>query len=227
MRAASSVIGVNAPETWLNFRVDDVDWHIDADFLGSRWSCIWDRGCAGIEPARDPEGGLGCCSVGAELFDEDEAMRVAALAATISPEHFQYKAAMTQSGPFAEERTALDRRNTRVVDGACVFLNRPGFEGGHGCALHAEAVRSGESPLEWKPSVCWQLPLHIEYSGNVATLRRWQRSDWGADGKTMAWCCTEGEEAYVSKQPVIESLREELVALLGEELVELIAEEID
>ena len=39
----------------------------------------------------------------------------------------------------------LDReegaRKTRVVDGACVFLNRPGFSGGAGCALHRTRLR--------------------------------------------------------------------------------------
>ena len=27
----------------------------------------------------------------------------------------------------------------------------------------------------------------------VATVRRWTRADWGDEGETMAWCCTEGE----------------------------------
>jgi hypothetical protein len=50
-------------------------------------------------------------------------------------------------------------RRTRTVDGACVFLNRPGFSGGAGCALHAMALRTGQHPLETKPDVCWQLPV--------------------------------------------------------------------
>ena len=32
-------------------------------------------------------------------------------------------------------------RKTRVHDGACIFLNRPGFAGGAGCALHGLALR--------------------------------------------------------------------------------------
>ena len=51
---------------------------------------------------------------------------------------------------------------TRLVDGACIFLNRPGFEGGIGCALHTAALEAGERPLDWKPQVCWQLPLRLE-----------------------------------------------------------------
>ena len=34
----------------------------------------------------------------------------------------------------------------------------------------------------------------------------------------MAWCCTEGERAYVGERPVIESLAEELTDLLGTEV---------
>jgi len=31
----------------------------------------------------------------------------------------------------------------------------------------------------------------------------------------MAWCCTEGERAYVGERPVVESLAEELEAIVG------------
>ncbi len=52
----------------------DVVWRFDRDFLESRWTCIWGRGCLGIldEPAEHL--GQGCCSIGAELGDTDEAM---------------------------------------------------------------------------------------------------------------------------------------------------------
>jgi hypothetical protein len=34
----------------------------------------------------------------------------------------------------------------------------------------------------------------------------------------MAWCCTEGDRAYVGDRPVIDSLGEELTELLGNEV---------
>jgi hypothetical protein len=34
----------------------------------------------------------------------------------------------------------------------------------------------------------------------------------------MAWCCTEGDRAYVGDRPVIESLAEELIELVGNEV---------
>ena len=113
--------------------------------------------------------------------------------------------------------------SSRVVDGACIFLNRPGFPGGAGCALHLAAVDAGEPPLDWKPSVCWQLPVRVDWAPTddgreTATVRGWTRADWGDEGETMAWCCTEGERAYVGDRPVVESLAEELTALVGEEV---------
>ena len=49
----------------------------------------------------------------------------------------------------------------------------------------------------------------------IAHVRAWKRSDWGDEGDTMAWCCTEQPEAYVGDSPVIESLAEELQEILG------------
>lgn len=191
-------------------------WRFDTEFLRSSWTCIFGRGCLGIRDVADEQLGHGCCSLGAELDGEDEARMTSAMAAMV-PEHlFEHHATAMADGIFADER----RTATRVVDGACVFLNRPGFAGGAGCALHLAALDAGDPPLDWKPSVCWQLPIKVDWepgSGDteVATVRRWSRADWGADGETMAWCCTEGDRAYVGDRPVVESLAEELEAIVG------------
>ena len=68
--------------------------------------------------------------------------------------------------------------------------------------------------------MCWQLPVRVDWAddgagGEVATVRAWSRADWGPEGDTMAWCCTEGERAYVGDRPVIESLAAELEDLVG------------
>jgi hypothetical protein len=195
-------------------------WRIDRTFLSSNWTCIWGRGCLGIlaEPAEELQ--QGCCSVGAVLDGIDEARMIGALAATLDPALFEHHAEAEAGGVFADET----RLSTRVVDGACIFLNRPGFEGGAGCALHIAAVEFDEPPLEWKPSVCWQLPVHVDFvpgdvpDTEVATVRAWNRADWGDDGEPMAWCCTEGDRAYVGDRPVVESLGEELEVMLGTEV---------
>ncbi|HSL58565.1 MAG TPA: hypothetical protein VK866_12035 [Acidimicrobiales bacterium] len=195
----------------------DTIWRFDRAFLTSRWTCIWGRGCHGIEAERAADRQLGCCSLGAELDGVDEARELSALAALVPAELFEHHATAEAGGIFRDEtRTA-----TRVVDGACVFLNRPGFAGGAGCALHLAALDAGESPIEWKPSVCWQLPLKVDWEMRddhveVATVRGWARRDWGAHGETMAWCCTEGTDAYVGDRPVVDALGDELTAIVGE-----------
>jgi hypothetical protein len=205
-------------------RLEEIDagevvWRFDTAFFQSNWTCIWGRGCLGIldEPAEHL--GQGCCSVGAELADTDEAMTLSALAATLDPARFEHHDAAADGRIFLDER----RLATRVVDGACIFLNRPGFDGGAGCALHLAALDAGEPPQEWKPSVCWQLPIRVDWverdeHTEIATVRRWTRADWGEEGQTMAWCCTEGDRAYVGDRPVVESLGEELEAITGTEV---------
>jgi hypothetical protein len=192
-------------------------WRFEPAFLRSNWTCIWGRGCKGIldHPAEDLQ--QGCCSVGAELTDLDEAMTVSALAATIPGGLWQHADRVDPNDVFSDET----RSNTKVVDGACIFLNRPGFAGGAGCALHLAAVDAGESPIDWKPSVCWQLPLRVDWEMQPdgvehATVRRWSRADWGDDGDTMAWCCTEEPEAYAGERPVVDSLAEELAGIAGQ-----------
>ena len=200
-------------------RDGDVTWRFDRRFLTSNWACIWGRGCKGIldEPAEHLN--QGCCSIGAELTDEDEAMTVSAFAATLDPDLFQHHAAIDADDVFSD----ATRTNTKVVDGACIFFNRPGFAAGEGCALHLAALSAGESPIAWKPSVCWQLPIKVDWETQadgteIATVRGWERRDWGEEGVTMHWCCTEGPEAYVGDRPVVESLSEELAAVMGSEV---------
>ncbi|MEY2571396.1 MAG: hypothetical protein QOE63_1746 [Acidimicrobiaceae bacterium] len=195
----------------------DTIWRFDTAFLVSRWTCIWGRGCKGIleHPAEELE--QGCCSVGAHLGDEDEAMMISALAATLGPARFEHHEDARVGGIFSDDT----RLQTRIVDGACIFFNRPGFAGGVGCALHLEAIALGESPIEWKPSVCWQLPIKVDWElrddgVEVASVRGWARRDWGEDGEPMAWCCTEEPEAYVGDHPVFESLADELRAVVGD-----------
>ncbi len=203
----------------LEIEAGDTTWRFDRGFLTSNWTCIWGRGCLGIRPEPAPHLGQGCCSIGADLDGDDEARRIAALAATLQASGFEHYAEASGDGVFGDPT----RSTTRVVDGACIFLNRPGFAGGAGCALHLAALDHGESPVDWKPSVCWQLPIKVAWEARedgteVATVRGWTRADWGAEGQTMAWCCTEGDRAYVGDRPVIESMATELEAIVGNEV---------
>jgi hypothetical protein len=197
----------------------DTTWRFDRSFLMSNWMCIWGRGCLGILANPAPDLGQGCCSIGADIDGPDEARRISALAATLEPGRFEHHAEAADGGVFADATFA----STRVVDGACIFFNHVGFDGGAGCALHLAALDWGESPIDWKPSVCWQLPIKVDWEPGddgteVATVHGWTRGDWGSEVETMAWCCTEGSLAYVGEEPVIESMAEELEAIVGSEV---------
>ena len=204
-------------EPYVQVDAGETVWRFDRAFLMSNWTCIWGRGCRGILAASTEPLGHGCCSIGADLGDVDEAMNVSAHAALLRPDEFEHHAEATAGGIFSDD----SRLHTRVVAGACIFLNSPAFPGGAGCALHVAAARFGESPIDWKPSVCWQLPLHVDWverdeHTEIATIRGWSRADWGAEGETMGWCCTEEPETHVGDRPVVESLADELVAIVGE-----------
>ena len=200
----------------------DGRWSFDLDFLASNWRCLWGDGCQGIEDHPTPEHQHGCCSLGAELLDEDEAMELSANAACVDPARFEHHAAAGES-IFAD----ATRRHTRVVDGACIFFNSVGFVGGVGCALHLEALAQGESPIDWKPSICWQLPIKIDHGRDIDGasthhLRPWRRTDWGPGGEAMAWCCTQRTDAtaaWSGDEAVIDSLSDEIEALVGGEVM--------
>jgi len=108
-----------------------------------------------------------------------------------------------------------------MVGDACIFLNRPGFPGGAGCALHRAALDAGERPLDWKPDVCWQVPLRLqeqtdEHGHVTSILREWKRRDWGPGGQEFHWWCTDAPDAFVGHEPVYVTLRDEIVELIGE-----------
>jgi len=205
-------------------------WVFDVTFLASPWRCIFGQGCPGVLTAAAPELVQGCCSYGAHLVDENDAADVAKAAERLTPDQWQHRAASKRrGGPL---RTTKDGATvTRLTNGACIFLNDPDFEGGAGCALHRGALDAGERPMDWKPDVCWQLPLrridHTEDSGHVTTtVREWKRRDWGSGGDDFHWWCTDSDEAFDNHRPVYEELHDELVELVGEWAYEQVVDQI-
>ncbi len=119
----------------------------------------------------------------------------------------------------------LPGRKTRTVDGACIFLNRPGFPGGAGCALHVLALSQNRSFVETKPDVCWQLPLRRQFRTITRTdestytevsIGEYGRDGWGPGGHDLDWYCTSNTEAHHGRRPVYRENRDELIALMGE-----------
>lgn len=204
--------------SFISFDDDDGTWMFDATFLCSRWTCIFGRGCQGVLTGPAAELEQGCCSYGAHFADSTDRRNVRERARALTPEQWQHRREGTRRSPL--EKNDDGDWTTRLVDDACIFLNRPGFEGGAGCALHRAALENGEAPLDWKPQVCWQLPLrldqHRDDTGHVTwTLREWQRRDWGPGGADFHWWCTEGPEAFSGHRPVYRELADEITALIG------------
>ena len=74
--------------------------------------------------------------------------------------------------------------------------------------------------MDWKPEVCWQLPLRrvddTDVYGHVtSTVREWKRRDWGEGGQEFHWWCTADPEAFVGHKPVYLEMRDELIELVG------------
>lgn len=208
--------------------VDGTRWRIDIGFIDSNWQCLWGNGCQGILDEPAPELAQGCCSEGAHLLGEDEARLVEALGLTLNPALFENHAEAAAGGVLRDAPANPNGgRATRVVNDACIFHNRPGFSGGEGCALYLAAIDEDESPMDWRPTICWQVPIRVdEDADGTKTMRRWRRSDWGEGGADLAWCCTEQSHAeglpsaYVGEVPVALSLRAELRGIVGPEIAQ-------
>jgi hypothetical protein len=213
---------------WVSFPDPDYErtWLFDVTFLESRWTCIYGRGCQGVLTGPAPELVQGCCSYGAHFTGAKDARRVQAAAATLTPEQWQFYKRARPKGSRKPNVLVHNRSGdltTRIVREACIFLNRPGFPGGAGCALHRAALERGVPHLELKPDVCWQLPLRrddeVGDDGHVTSvIRQWDRRDWDKGGAEFHWWCTESPDAFVGTKPVYEELEHELVAMVGKKI---------
>jgi hypothetical protein len=205
---------------WVSF--DDPDehrtWMVDASFFRSNYMCIYGNGCKGVLDDPTPELMHGCCSFGAHFINDADVKTVKRSSKRLTPKNWaNYDVAKKKGWSI----TANDgTTKTRVVHGACIFHNPPGFEGGTGCALHIAAEEAGERHMDWKPDVCWQVPLrleeHVEESGQVISIvREWKRRDWGEGGHEFHWWCTESSDAFVGKEPAYEYFKNELTEMMG------------
>jgi hypothetical protein len=205
---------------WVSFEDPEEQrtWRFDVTFLLSHWECVFGRGCQGVLTAPAPEMVQGCCSYGAHFTNDEDLARVKAAAKKLTPEQWQFAAAGARGG--VTRRKTGSPATTRLVEGACIFLNRPGFPGGPGCALHRAAVEEGDLPMDRKPDVCWQLPLRREDTANddgsvTSSVSQWERVHWGAGGEEFAWWCTEAPEAFRGASPVWRHMAPELTAMVG------------
>jgi len=225
---AVAEVPLDMPRIWVEFP-DPADvaqrFRCDLTWLTSSWMCIFGAGCQGIYADRPDDG---CCTLGAHFTDQDDYRRVRAVAAELGEDEWQLHDVATAGGGLRRESwTELEDgvRKTRVVEGACIFLNRPGFPAGAGCALHQHAVVKGLPPTSLKPEVCWQLPVRRTYrtveqpdesSYLEVSIGEYDRRGWGPGGHDLDWYCSGNPEAHVGREPVYRSNKAELVELMGE-----------
>ena len=222
---------------WVTIR-DPHDDHrrytFDESFLLSAYTCIYGAGCQGIHPGeQDPV--LGCCLHGAYLNDDDDPDELQRIVdEELDAATMQYHRRAVRSGAVATD--ADGEAHTRVVDGGCIFQNRAGFEAGEGCALHHLARRRGEHHMTYKPTVCWQMPLHRTVDEQVAndggplevhTIAAFERGHWGDGGSEFGWWCLDDATAFVGTRPVYRSMEAELRGMVGDAVFAELAGHLD
>lgn len=218
------------PRAWIEF-TDPADadqvFRCDLTWLTSSWTCIFGAGCRGIVAGRPTDG---CCSLGAHFSDGDDERRVEKWARKLSAAQWQFRPEGRRDGIAVTDSDG--DRQTRVIDDACIFLNRPGFAAGAGCALHQLAVAQGIEPVEVKPDVCWQLPIRrafdrVEQPDGVerlvVTITEYDRAGWGPGGHDLDWYCSGNTDSHVGAEPVYLSERAGLVELMGPAAYKLLA----
>ncbi|MGA4668866.1 hypothetical protein ACPCG0_03555 [Propionibacteriaceae bacterium Y1923] len=224
---------------WVEFAdPGDADQVIRADltWLTSSWTCVFGSGCRGIDASR-PD--AGCCAFGAHFTEPADEQRVARFVAQLDEQTWQHRTEGLANGWAMDDPHADDHpddpadgedspgpaRQTRRLNGACIFLNDPAFPAGGGCALHLLALQTGREPWTTKPEVCWQLPFRRTYRHGErvdgspvleVSIGEFVRDAWGPGGADLDWYCTGSPTAHVGAEPLFRSGRAELVELLGE-----------
>ena len=119
-----------------------------------------------------------------------------------------------------------------MVDGACIFLNRPDFPGGAGCALHGLASRRACTRRDQAGRVLAAAdPAAVPRGRAAPTARRTPRSasasttarGWGPGGHDLDWYCSGNTEAHVGVEPVYLSNEAELIELMGQPAYDVLA----
>jgi hypothetical protein len=224
-------VDLNFPRQWIEFvnpEDDEQIFRCDLTWLLSRWTCVYGSGCKGIVKGRPNDG---CCSHGAHFSDKKDEKRVKKFAKNLTAEEWQFRDEGLANGVTEVDEDGDPK--TRRFKSACIFLNRPGFKAGQGCALHLHALNTGLHPLETKPDVCWQLPVRRSYEKVkrqddtkvlITTIAEYDRRAWGPGGHDLNWWCTGASEAHVGAEPLYISYGPELIELMGQASYDVLAE---
>ncbi|MDI9918444.1 hypothetical protein [Rhodococcus sp. IEGM 1379] len=231
----SPEVDLDFPREWVEFVDPDNSEHLisaDMTWLLSHWTCVFGTpACQGILSDRPDDG---CCSHGAFLSDQDDQDKLDASVKMLTADDWQFMEKGLGKKGYVEEDDLEDEPalRTRRYKGACIFLNRPDFAGGPGCALHSMALKKGIEPLEVKPDVCWQLPIRrtqdwVDRADGVqilkTTITEYDRRGWGEGGDELSWYCSGSPDAHVGQKQVWQSYGPELTEMLGKAVYDELA----
>ena len=164
----------------------------DVTFLESNWTCIFGHGCQGVLTGPTPELVQGCCSYGAHFTDEKDAQRVERAAKRLTADQWQFKAKGQRRRPRSVKKNG--EIVTRLVKDACIFLNRPDFHRGPGCALHVHGDRQRRElhPAQARGLLATPPAPRRRGRSTTATSSRASPSGTGATGARAARSSTGG-----------------------------------
>ena len=208
---------------WVDFPHPELSgwvWRIDVSLMVSHYGCIYGRGCKGTTSV--PE--FGCCAIGFSHTDHQDAARMDRHVAKLKDEEWQYHQYRKNWWEKKDEET----NGGKIVDGACVFLNRADHPNGPGCALHQAALKRGKNPVNWKPDICNMVPLHVDAFNEqrVTTLGRYHSYDWRADKNPDAlflfdwWCGCDNEDntAWDNDNMLVITMADTIIKILGKDI---------
>ena len=165
---------------------------------------MFGAGCQGVLTGPAEEMAQGCCSYGAHFTGADDVVRVEAAAVTLDATDWQFIREGRRRGVVKTNRSG--EVVTRMVGGACIFLNRPDFVGGPGA--RCTGLRCGPVGDRWtsSPTCAGSFPCGARTArratGRVtSTISEWGRAQWGAGGAEFHWWCTEAPEAFGGPSP--------------------------
>jgi hypothetical protein len=81
--------------------------------------------------------------------------------------------------------------------------------------------------MTYKPTVCWQVPLHRTIDEKVGSdgrtvevhaIAAFERGDWGEGGADFKWWCFDDETAFVGEKPLFRTMERELRLMVGDEV---------
>ena len=220
-------VDLDFPREWIEFADPANSEHViaaDLTWLLSRWTCVFGTpACQGIIEGRPDDG---CCSHGAFFSDDEDRAKLDRSVQMLTPADWQFMSKGLGKKGYVETDELEDEPalRTRRHQGACIFLNRPGFPAGAGCSLHQHAMLTGVEPHTVKPDVCWQLPIRRTYrtvelpdesSYLEVSIGEYDRRGWGPGGHELDWYCSGSPDAHVAADPVYLTEGPGLIELMG------------